>query len=132
MTTFAAEVLGTFLLILFGNGVVANVALARTKSQNGGWIVITLAWGLAVAIAVYVAGRISGAHLNPAVTLAMASISAFPTADVPRYLLAQFIGAFLGAALTFAYFPSALCRYDRQRNQAGCICYLSGYQQTAE
>lgn len=104
MTPFTAELLGTFLLILFGNGVVANVALARTKSQNGGWIVITLAWGLAVAMAVYVVGRISGAHLNPAVTLAMASTGAFPTADVPTYLMAQFIGAFLGAALTFAYF----------------------------
>ncbi|WP_448518515.1 MIP/aquaporin family protein [Rhodoflexus sp.] len=104
MTTFAAELLGTFLLILFGNGVVANVALARTKSQNGGWIVITISWGLAVAMAVYVVGRISGGHLNPAVTIALAATGAFPTADVPAYLLAQLIGAFLGAATTFAYF----------------------------
>lgn len=104
MTPFAAELLGTFLLILFGNGVVANVALARTKSQNSGWIVITLAWGLAVAMSVYVVGRISGGHLNPAVTLALASTGTFPMADVPAYLLAQFIGAFLGAAVTFAYF----------------------------
>ena len=104
MTPFTAELLGTFLLIFFGNGVVANVALARTKSQNGGWIVIAIAWGLAVAVSVYVVGRISGAHLNPAVTLAIASTATFPVADVPAYLLAQIIGAFLGAAATFAYF----------------------------
>ncbi|MDW8205036.1 MAG: MIP/aquaporin family protein [Cytophagales bacterium] len=104
MTPFAAELLGSFLLILFGNGVVANVVLARTKSQSSGWIVITLAWGLAVAMSVYVVGRISGGHLNPAVTLALASVGAFSATEVPTYLLAQLVGAFLGAVTVFAYF----------------------------
>ncbi len=66
MHPYLAECVGTALLILFGNGVVANVLLAKSKGQNGGWIVITLGWGLAVALAVYAVGRISGAHINPA------------------------------------------------------------------
>src|SRR4029434_2101012 len=83
MQTLLAAAIGTMLLVLLGDGVVANVVLNRTKGQNSGWIVITFGWGVAVALAVYAVGRISGAHLNPAVTIALAAIGSFPWADVP-------------------------------------------------
>ena len=106
MQTFLAELLGTMLLIVLGDGVVANVVLNRTKGQNSGWIVITMGWGVAVAMAAYAVGRISGAHLNPAVTLGLASIGSFPWTDVPAYVAAQVIGAFLGAVIVWlAYLP---------------------------
>lgn len=106
MQPLLAEALGTMILVLLGDGVVANVVLERTKGQNSGWIVITTGWGIAVAIGVYTVGRISGAHLNPAVTIALASIGSFPWAQVPGYLAAQVIGAFIGAVLVWlAYLP---------------------------
>jgi len=106
MQTLLAEAIGTMLLILLGDGVVANVLLARSKGQNSGWIVITIGWGVAVAMAIYAVGRISGAHLNPAVTVGLASIGSFSWSDVPGYLVAQLIGAFLGAVLVWlAYLP---------------------------
>lgn len=106
MQTVLAEAIGTMLLVLLGDGVVANVVLNRTKGQNGGWIVITVGWGVAVAMAVYAVGRISGAHINPAVTIGLAMIGSFPWADVPGYLLAQLVGAFVGAVLVWvAYLP---------------------------
>jgi glycerol uptake facilitator protein len=106
MEKIAAEAIGTMLLVLLGDGVVANVLLARSKGQNSGWIVITIGWGVAVALAVYTVGRISGAHLNPAVTVGLASIGSFPWPDVPGYIVAQVAGAFVGAALVWvAYLP---------------------------
>jgi len=106
MQTLLAEAIGTMILVLLGDGVVANVLLARTKGNNAGWIVITVGWGVAVAIAVYAVGRISGGHINPAVTIALASIGSFPWAQVPGYIAAQMIGAFLGAVLVWlAYLP---------------------------
>ena len=106
MQTFLAEAIGTLMLILLGNGVVANAVLKGTKGENSGWIVITTGWGVAVAMAVYAVGRVSGAHLNPAVTVGLASIGSFPWADVPRYIAAQMIGAFAGAVLVWvAYWP---------------------------
>jgi glycerol uptake facilitator protein len=106
MQSLVAEVVGTMLLVLLGDGVVANVVLNKTKGQNSGWIVITIGWGVAVALAVYAVGRISGAHLNPAVTVGLASIGSFPLADVPGYLAAQMVGGFLGAVLVWlVYFP---------------------------
>src|SRR5690242_9310816 len=106
MQTLLAEAIGTMLLVLLGDGVVANVALNRTKGQNGGWIVISVGWGVAVALAVYAVGRISGAHLNPAVTIGLASIGSFPWAQVPGYILAQTVGAFIGAILVWlTYLP---------------------------
>jgi glycerol uptake facilitator protein len=103
---FLAEVFGTGMLIVLGDGVVAGVLLARSKAQNSGWIVITLGWGLAVMVAIYVAGPISGAHLNPAVTLGLASIGATPWSEVPVYLGGEFLGAFLGAVIVyFHYLP---------------------------
>jgi glycerol uptake facilitator protein len=101
MNPYIAETVGTMILILLGDGVVANVLLARSKGQNSGWIVITVGWGVAVTIAVYSVGRISGAHLNPAVTIALATIGSFPWGNVAGYVAAQMVGAFLGAVLVW-------------------------------
>jgi len=106
MQTLLAEAIGTMLLVLLGDGVVANVVLNRTKGQNSGWIVITVGWGVAVALAVYAVGRISGAHLNPAVTIGLAAIGSFPWPQVPGYLVAQMVGGFIGAVLVWLmYLP---------------------------
>lgn len=106
MSANLAELLGTMILVLLGDGVVANVLLKQTKGHNGGWIVITAGWGLAVAIAVYCTNAISGAHLNPAVTLGLATIGKFDWALVPGYIAAQMAGGFLGGVLVYlAYLP---------------------------
>ncbi|HVR30411.1 MAG TPA: MIP/aquaporin family protein [Thermoanaerobaculia bacterium] len=101
MQAFLAELVGTMMLVILGDGVVANVVLRRTKGHQGGWIVITTGWGLAVAIAVYSVGRISGAHINPAVTIGLASIGQFEWAQVGPYVAAQMIGAILGAVVVW-------------------------------
>src|SRR5687768_1153587 len=101
MHSYVAEVVGTALLVLFGNGVVANIVLARTKGNSGGWICITAGWAFAVAIAVFAVGRVSGAHLNPAVSIALASIGSFSWTLVPGYIAAQMIGAIFGAVLVY-------------------------------
>src|SRR6266540_6449933 len=101
MTKFTAELFGTALLILLGDGVVANVLLTKSKGQNSGWMVIATGWGLAVTIAVYAVGRISGAHINPAVTIALASIGGFPWQQAAGYVVAQLIGAIAGAAFVW-------------------------------
>lgn len=101
-----AEFLGTLILVLLGDGVVANVVLKQTKGHGGGWIVITAGWACAVAVAVYATLAASGAHLNPAVTLGMASIGKFAWASVPSFIGAQMAGAFTGAVLVWlAYLP---------------------------
>jgi glycerol uptake facilitator protein len=106
MQTLLAEALGTALLVLLGDGVVANVVLNRTKGNNSGWIVITVGWGVAVAMAVYAVGRISGAHLNPAVTISLATIGGFSWAEAPGYIAAQMVGGFTGAVLVWlVYLP---------------------------
>lgn len=106
MSPFLAEMLGTMLLIILGDGVVANVVLNRTKGQNSGWIVITAGWAFGVTVAVYAVGTFSGAHLNPAVTIGLASIGKFAWASVPTYIVAQMLGAFLGASIVWlAYLP---------------------------
>jgi glycerol uptake facilitator protein len=99
---FVSEVIGTGLLILLGDGVVAGVLLAKSKAQNSGWVVITFGWGMAVAMAVYAVGRFDGAHLNPAVTLGLAVIGSTQWSDVPQYIAGEFVGAFIGAVLVFA------------------------------
>jgi glycerol uptake facilitator protein len=106
MSPFLAEVLGTMLLIILGDGVVANVVLNRTKGQNSGWIVITAGWAFGVTVAVYAVGTFSGAHLNPAVTIGLASIGKLSWSLVPVYIGAQLLGAFLGATIVWlAYLP---------------------------
>jgi len=97
---YLSEFIGTLILILLGDGVVAAVLLRNSKAEHSGWIVITFGWGMAVAIAVYVA-LISGAHINPAVTVGLASVGAFPWARVPGYIIAQLLGAFVGAVLVW-------------------------------
>jgi glycerol uptake facilitator protein len=101
MNAYLAEFIGTFLMILLGNGVVANVVLKGTKGNNGGWIVITMAWAFAVFVGVVVAAPYSGAHLNPIVTLAMALVKGFEWCRVPYYVLAQIGGAMTGSFLVW-------------------------------
>src|SRR3954468_25105534 len=101
MSPILAEFFGTAILIVLGDGVVANVVLHRTKGNASGWIVITAGWAFAVTIAVYCVNAISGAHLNPAVSIALASIGSFPWAKVPGYILAQIAGGFVGGALVW-------------------------------
>lgn len=99
MTPFIAEFIGTMFIIVLGNGVVANVLLNKSKGQNGGWIVITLGWAVAVFVGVYSSATVSGAHLNPAVTIALAVLEKFDWANVPMYIAAQFAGAMTGSFL---------------------------------
>ena len=106
MSIIGAETIGTAILILLGDGVVAGVLLNKSKAQNGGWIVITFGWGIAVATAVFAVGQYSGAHLNPAVTVGFAITGAIDWSDAPKYFVGEFLGAFLGAVLVFlAYLP---------------------------
>jgi glycerol uptake facilitator protein len=101
LSIFGAEVIGTALLILLGNGVVACVLLAQSKGQNSGWIVITFGWGMAVMVAVFAVGQFSGAHLNPAVTVGMAIAGNIKWSKVPEYFAGEFVGAFIGATLVW-------------------------------
>lgn len=104
MSEFLGEFIGTMLLLIFGAGVVAGVILKGTKSENAGWLVITSGWGLAVMIAIFAVGSISGAHLNPAVTIGLASVGEFPWEKVPVYILAQLLGAFSGAVIVWIHY----------------------------
>jgi glycerol uptake facilitator protein len=101
MQAYLGEFIGTMLLILLGDGVVAGVLLRNSKAENSGWIVITFGWGMAVAVAVYCVGQFSGAHINPAVTIGLAVTGQFDWAMVPGYIIAQFLGAFVGAVLVW-------------------------------
>lgn len=106
MSPYLAEFFGTMLLLVLGDGVVAGVVLKGTKSENSGWLTIVLAWGLAVTLAIYAVGSISGAHLNPAVSIGLAWSGSFDWNLVPGYCLAQLAGAFAGAVLVWIqYLP---------------------------
>jgi glycerol uptake facilitator protein len=115
-----AEALGTFILICFGDGVVAMAVAALNQSgrgtqifaASGDWLIIGWGWGLAVAFAVWVAGGISGAHINPAVTIALAARRGFPWRKVPGYIAAQVVGAFLGALLVYVVYKAAIDSYE--------------------
>lgn len=122
MNVYLAEFVGTAMLILLGNGVVANVVLAKTKSHGGGWIVITLGWALGVAFAVYSVGRISGGHINPAVTVALASIGAFQWHLVPGYLGAQVAGGVFGGVLVYLSFLAHWAETDNRDGILACFC----------
>ena len=104
LTKCLFEFVGTAILVLFGDGVVASTVLKKSKGENGGWIVITMAWGLAVMLGVFIAGPYSGAHLNPAVTLGLAAAGTFSWALVLPYIVAQMLGGFLGAVLVCLYY----------------------------
>ncbi len=104
MAAYVGELLGTALLILLGDGVVANVLLKRSKGEASGWIVITTGWALAVFVGVYAVAPVSGAHLNPAISVGMALFGQFPWREVPGYIVAQLLGAWLGAALVWVQY----------------------------
>lgn len=114
MTPFLSELTGTAMLITLGNGVVANVVLEKTKGHNGGWIVITFGWAIAVFVGVFVATA-SGSHLNPAVTIALASLGKFDWEKVPVYLAAQLLGAMIGSFLVWVIYR----RHFNETNNAG-------------
>ncbi len=106
MSEFSAEFIGTMILVLLGDGVVANVCLKGTKGCNGGWIVITMGWGLGVFTAVMITEQFSGAHINPAVTIALAAARDFPWDKVPWFLAAQFLGGAAGAFLVWLFYKA--------------------------
>ena len=101
MQAYIGEFIGTMILIILGDGVVAGVLLRNSKAENSGWIVITFGWAMAVAIAVYCVGQFSFAHINPAVTIAFAATGQFEWALVPGYIIAQFLGAFVGGVIVW-------------------------------
>jgi glycerol uptake facilitator protein len=115
-----SEFLGTFVLIAFGDGVVAMAVAALNQSgrgtaifaASGDWLLITWGWAMAVTFGVYVAGGVSGAHINPAVTVALAVRRGFPWAKVPSYVIAQLVGAFAGAALVYLVYHNAISSYE--------------------
>ena len=104
MSIYLAEFVGTFLLIIFGGGVVAGAVLKQSKSENAGWLTIVIAWGMGVTFAIYAVGNISGAHINPAVTLGMAFTEEFPWNKVLGYIVAQILGAFSGAVVVWIFY----------------------------
>src|SRR5436190_3603397 len=119
---YVAEFIGTTLLVLFGNGVVANVVLARTKGNNGGWIVITAGWGLAVFIGAFCSASYSGAHLNPAVTVAMAIAGKLELSMVAGYLGAQMAGGILGGAWAYFFYREPFKAWEDAGGKLGCFC----------
>ncbi|GAA1458714.1 aquaporin family protein [Nocardiopsis exhalans] len=125
-SVYLAEFIGTAILILLGGGVVAGVSLARSKALAGGWIVVTLGWGMAVAMAVYVVGTTSGAHINPAVTLGLASIGEFSWTLVPGYIAAQLLGAFTGACLVFLAYSAHWKHTDDEATKLGVFSTSPG------
>lgn len=122
MSPFAAECLGTLLLILLGNGVVANVLLERSKGHGGGWIVITAGWAMAVFAGVSVAAPYSGAHLNPAVSIALLIAGKMPVQDLPVYIAGQFLGAALGAVAVWAVYRQHFARTEDADAKLACFC----------
>jgi glycerol uptake facilitator protein len=115
MTPFLAEYIGTSVLILLGNGVVANVVLKDTYGHNGGWIVITTGWAMAVYVGIWIANPYSGAHLNPAVTLSMAAAGKLAWSSVLSYITAQMLGAMTGALLVWLLYRD---HFNRTENPA--------------
>ncbi len=130
MNEYIAEVLGTMLLILLGNGVVANVVLKDTKGNNGGWIVISLGWGLAVFVAVTVAGPVSGAHINPAVTIGLALAGLFPWAKVVLFILAQMLGASIGAFLVWIFYYHHFNKTEDPGTKLACFSTAPAIRRT--
>ena len=124
MSPFLAELIGTAILIVLGNGVVANVVLQKTKGHGSGWIVIAWGWGLAVFVGVFCVAKYSGAHLNPAVTLAMAAAhrGGFAWSQVPLYVGGQMLGAFLGAMIVYAFYYAHFAATKDADAKLACFC----------
>lgn len=119
---FIAEMIGTLLLVLLGDGVVANVLLRKSKGENGGWIVIATGWGFAVAIAVYIIGWVSGGHINPAVTLGLAILGKTAWHLVPAYFFGQLVGAMLGALLVYVSYKPHFEETEEPHKILLCFC----------
>jgi glycerol uptake facilitator protein len=122
MNVFSAELIGTFLLVLLGDGVVANVVLKGTKGNNGGWIVITFGWAIAVFTGVFVAGKVSGAHLNPAVSVALAFLGEIKAEALPLYIGGQVIGAMLGAFFVWVCYKQHFDVTDDASGKLAVFC----------
>ena len=130
MNAFVAEILGTMMLILLGNGVVANVVLNKTKGNDSGWIVITFGWGMAVFVGVWIAGPFSGAHLNPAVSLGLAAAGKFAWNLVPTYVIGQFIGAALGQLLVWLTYRDHYQVTEDQGGKLATFCTAPAIKNT--
>lgn len=124
MSPFLAELVGTAFLIVLGDGVVASVILNKSKGNQGGWIVITMGWAMAVFIGVYATAKYSGAHLNPAVTFAQALQGKFPWEDVPAYIAAQIAGAMLGALLVWLAYKKQFDETSDVDTKLGVFCTI--------
>jgi len=122
MLEYFAEFLGTMILILLGNGVVANVVLSKTYGQNSGWIVISFGWAMAVYVAVLIVGPISGAHINPAVTIGLAITGLFEWARVLPFIVAQILGAMTGALLVWLFYKDHFDITDNPDGKKDCFC----------
>ena len=122
MSPYLAEFIGTLLLVLLGDGVVAGVLLKNSKAENAGWMVVVVAWGLAVALAIYAVGSYSGAHLNPAVTVALAANGSFPWSQVGGYMVAQLAGAFCGAVLMWIHYLPHWALTDDPQKKLAVFC----------
>ena len=123
-TKFLFEFIGTAVLILLGDGVVASTVLKKSKGYNGGWIVITIAWGLAVMCGVFIAGPYTGAHLNPAVSIGLALAGVFPWTLVPTYIIAQLLGGFVGALLVYLFYKDHYDATDDTDAKLGTFCTM--------
>jgi len=124
MGVYLAEFLGTLILILFGDGVVANVVLKKSKGEGGGWIVITAGWAFGVAVAVYITGWVSGAHINPAVTIALAVVGNIKWGIVPGYIIAQMLGGFTGAVLVYLAYKDHFAATEEKDNKLAVFCTI--------
>jgi glycerol uptake facilitator protein len=122
MEAYIGEFIGTMILIILGDGVVAGVLLRNSKAENSGWIVITFGWGMAVAIAVYCVGQFSTAHINPAVTIGFAATGQFDWALVPGYIIAQFLGAFVGAVIVWLAYLAHWGETEDEGLKLGVFC----------
>jgi len=122
MTDFIGEFLGTAILIILGNGVVANAVLDKTKGNNAGWIAITFGWSMAVFAGVFISSWYSKAHLNPAVTLGFAAMGDFPWKDVPVYLLAQLTGAMVGSVIVWIAYKQHFDETTNANNKLAVFC----------
>ena len=125
LNPYVFEFLGTLVLVLFGDGVCAACSLNKSKAKGAGWVVISLAWGLAVMMGVLVAGPVSGAHLNPAVTLGLAIAGKFAWGQVLGYCLAQMLGGFVGALLVYVFYKDHYkATSDEPDTMLGTFCTM--------
>ena len=122
MNPYIAEFIGTMILITFGGGIVAGTNLKNTYAENAGWLTICLAWGMAVMFAIYAIGDISGAHINPAVTLGFAIVGDFPWSDVAGYVIAQILGAMTGATIVWIFYKAHWKKTENEGAKLAIFC----------